>query len=215
VLHKAAWPITTAIAPLLVDKGADPSVKDSEGKLPLHWAAAVRKTSIVGALLERMGDDDVNKIDGEGATALIWGVRSGSLPLVRCLIKKWKAKRSVHDRWGNGAFYHACANGHILVATYLLSLGLGINEGNKEGNTPLHVVARAGHPEMVRLLLQLGAERSARSSQEAPGVSGSATPAEVASGARHGGIARMIETFELDDKPVWRVEMIEAKPMGS
>jgi ankyrin repeat protein len=216
VLHKAAWPIAAAIAPLLLDRGAEVSVQDKEGKLPLHRAAAVGKTSIVEALLERMDDGGVNETDRQGATALILGAQRGSLPLVRCLTEKWKAKCSVQDQWGNGAFYYACANGHILVATYLLGLGADINEGNKEGDTPLYVAAKWGHSEMVRLLLQLGADRSARSSQEASGVKGRATPAEVARKAGHEGVARMIETFELEDEPVtWRVEIIEPRRTGS
>lgn len=216
LLHKAAWPIATKITPLLLEEGANVLVKDNDGKLPLHHAAAVGKKSIVDALLKRMGDGGVNETDSEGATALIRGVQSGSLPLVRCLAEKWKAVCSAQDQKGNGAFYYACAYGHILVTTYLLGLGADINERNNQGNTPLHVAAKWGRTEMVRLLLQLGADSEVRSSQEAPGVKKGATPADVARGAGHEGIARIIETFKMDDEPVtWRVEVIEPRRMGS
>jgi len=91
---------------------------------------------VVERVLERMEDGAVDKKDCEEATALIHAAQKGSLPLVRCLTGKWQAKCSVQDWWGNGALYYACANGHILVATYLLGLGANINEGNKQRNTP-------------------------------------------------------------------------------
>ncbi|KAH7333519.1 ankyrin repeat-containing domain protein [Rhexocercosporidium sp. MPI-PUGE-AT-0058] len=181
-------------------KDASVGAKDNEGKLPLHRAAAVGKTSIVNALLKRMGDDGVNEADGEGATALIRGVQWGSAP----------------DRSGNGAFYYACSYGHILVATYLLGQGAHIDERNKEGNTPLHVAAKWGRTEIVKLLLQLGADKKVRSCQKALGVEEGPTPADVARGAGHGGIAKMIDTFETDDEPVtWRVDVIEPRRTGS
>lgn len=121
-----------------------------------------------------------------------------SLPVVRCLTGKWQANYLLQDQWGNGALYYVCANGHILVAAYLLGLGANINEGNKEGNTPLQVAARWGHTDIVRLLLQLGADRETRSSQETPAFRERITPAEAAWEAGHESIARMIETVELD-----------------
>jgi ankyrin repeat protein len=135
---------------------------------------------------------------------------------VRYLAGERKADFTVRDQLGNDAFYYACANGHVLVATYLLGLGPDINEGNTEGNTPLHVAARWGHKEMARLLLHFGANTRAESTQDAPGVRGPATPAQVARGVGHDGIAKLIEEFVLDDGPVGlRVEMIEPGRPGS
>ena len=199
LLHKAGWDIASDLAPELLAKDADVLAKDREGKLPLHRAAAAGKTGVVERFLERMEDGAVEEKDGEGATALIHAAQKGSLPLVRCLTGRWRANCSAQDRRGNGALYYACANGHILVATFLLGLGTNINQGNKQSNTPLHVAARWGHTEIVRLLLQLGADCDARSNQEAPGVGVQVTPAEVAAGAGHEAIKRMINTFQLDE----------------
>lgn len=217
ILHKAAWPSAAKLTPLLLENDAAVSARDSEGKLPLHWAAAVGKTSIVNALLERMAEGGVDETDHcEGATALIRAVQKGSFPLVRCLTEKWKANSLLQDQSGNEAFYYACAYGHILIATYLLGLGADINKGNNDGNTPLHVAAKWGRFEMVRFLLQLGANRDARSSQEVPSMREPVTPAEIARGAGHEDIANMIEAFKMDDESVtWKVEMIEPRRTGS
>eukprot|EP00117_Sycon_ciliatum_P004693 scpid11664/ scgid3385/ Ankyrin-3; Ankyrin-G len=53
--------------------------------------------------------------------------------------------------------HHAVLTGnHILVDT-LISIGLDINEPNKEGETPLHLASQIGHVEVVQLLADTGA----------------------------------------------------------
>jgi len=197
LLHKSGWDIAIHLAPELLAKNVDVYARDTEDKLPLHHAAAAGKTSIVKKLLERMGDGAVEERDGEGATALIRAAQKGSLPLIQCLNKEWEADYLAKDGRGNGALYYACANGHLLVATYLLGQGANINDSNKQGNTPLHTAARWGYTPIVGLLLQLGADTNAKSDQQVLGLKNQVLPADVARKAGYNSIAMMIENFEL------------------
>lgn len=53
---------------LLLEAGADPSVKSSQGDTALHWAAWDGKIDVVRALVE--GGADLNMLDNKGMTAL-------------------------------------------------------------------------------------------------------------------------------------------------
>ncbi len=44
--------------------------------------------------------------------------------------------------------------GQLEIARLLLEYGAGVNEQNKDGNTPLRVAAERGHSEVVKLLLE-------------------------------------------------------------
>jgi ankyrin repeat protein len=47
----------------------------------------------------------------------------------------------------------------VEVATMLLDKGLGVNEGRGDGSTPLMLAARLGNRDMVKFLLNRGADK--------------------------------------------------------
>jgi len=197
LLHKANWEIAPSLTPLLINNNADPNIRDRDGKLPLHHAAAAGKFSITNHLLSHMREGAVEERDNEEATALIRASQNGSLALVNRLVTIWNAKVSVTDIRGNSPFYCACANGRLDVAIYLANRHrVNVNAPNKIGYTPLHAAARYGFADVVGRLLDLGADREARS-----GMAGwkeeQVTPAEVARKAGNEEITRIIERFEL------------------
>jgi len=59
------------------------------------------------------------------------------------------------------AFKYACANGRIAVAKYFLDTGVNIDSTPHIG-TPLHWAAYCGHLDMVRFLVERGADVTAR-----------------------------------------------------
>jgi ankyrin repeat protein len=210
LLHKAGWPAATTLMPLLLEHRADAIARDREGKLPLHRAAEEGLTGIAARLLRLT--DEVDSPAGDGATALIHAAERGKLRMCRFLAEHGCADWQRCDDDGNDAFYVACANGHVLCATYLLGLARGgrdVSAGNSVGNTALHAAARWGHVELVRWLLDLGADRGALSTRDSPEVG--VTPAQAARRtanetierrARQEEIAKLIDEFVLDDDPV-------------
>lgn len=58
------------------------------------------------------------------------------------------------DQSGKTALCHACASGLLPIVQLLSEVsGVDVNQGDKEGNTPLIFAAQAGYREIVRILL--------------------------------------------------------------
>ncbi|RMI96038.1 hypothetical protein CDV36_016366 [Fusarium kuroshium] len=166
LLHRVNWPIAAPLTKLLLQHGASPWARDFPDKrLPLHRAAEQGRIDIAAMLLDKMVEqqecsktDASNVRDSHGVTPLMCAALQGSLPLVLYLVREWDAVFNLQDDVGNDAFYCACAEGHILVANFLLGLGADINRGNNEGHTPLHVATTQGQEAMIEFLLSLGAD---------------------------------------------------------
>lgn len=226
ILHQVEWPAAAKLTPLLLKCGANAMARDHKGMLPLHRAAEAGRTCIATWLLRHTA---VNSRASDGSTALIHAAERGKLKLCRFLAEQGGADWRLSDSGGNDAFYVACASGHVLCAAYLLGLARGardISAGNAVGNTALHAAARCGHLEVVKWLLNQGADKAALSTRDSPrpgitpaqaarkaaneSVRRSSTSAEAESKrARLEGIAKLIEGFVLDDDPVdWEVEAI-------
>lgn len=75
----------TAIARLLIERGAKVTDSDAAGSTPLMWAAAneVGDTSVVKELLDRGADANLGNLAGD--TALTWALRRGYTPVVQTL----------------------------------------------------------------------------------------------------------------------------------
>jgi ankyrin repeat protein len=124
------------------------------------------------ALLEHI---DVNAADHNGRTALMYASVSGFTETAKDLLEKG-ADMNIVDGNGHTALMHASANGHIETATVLLEKGADVNATDKYGFTalmlasttqgiqvqmsgiPIPTPAKAGHIEMVKVLLEKGAE---------------------------------------------------------
>ena len=93
-----------------------------------------------------------------------------------CNSKDWNGKTWPDDRGG--------------ILMILLDANIQVNTRNNMGDTALHVAARSGYSEHVRILLVRGAVASLTN------IDGH-TPPRCALDAHHGGIAREIEAFSV------------------
>lgn len=59
---------------------------------------------------------------------------------------------------------YACIIGNVPLAKQAINNGGDVNETDSDGYTPLHAAAEKGSLQLVDLLLQLGANRGARTS---------------------------------------------------
>ena len=65
------------------------------------------------------------------------------------------------DGFQNSALHYAAFFNRLEIAKFLLKGGAAVSAPNHVGNRPLHLAVEAGHPDLVRLLLQSGAETQA------------------------------------------------------
>src|SRR5262249_114497 len=102
----------------------------------------------------------VNAIDEAGETALMHAVDRGEIEVVDALLQAG-ADPIVRDRKGETALMHALAKPVADAARLLVRAKVGdINAQNENGETLLMRVVNPGDPELVRMLLDRGADVS-------------------------------------------------------
>ncbi|KAM6957122.1 caskin-2 [Aplochiton taeniatus] len=160
-LHHACLTGTTALLEALLEAQATVDVKDSNGMRPLHYAAWQGKAESV-LLLLRSGAS-VNGVSQDGHIPLHLAAQYGHYEVSEMLLQHQsnpclvnKAKKTPLDL--------ACEFGRGKVAQLLLSSNMVVSllEGDRKEptdsgfTTPLHLAARNGHKDIIRLLLKAG-----------------------------------------------------------
>ncbi|XP_072224187.1 caskin-2-like isoform X2 [Leuresthes tenuis] len=160
-LHHAALTGTTELLAALLEAQATVDVKDSNGMRPLHYAAWQGKSESVLMLL-RSGAS-VNGASLDGHIPLHLAAQYGHFEVSEMLLQHQsnpclvnKAKKTPLDL--------ACEFGRAKVAQLLLSSNMvvALLEGERKEptdssyTTPLHLAARNGHKDVIRLLLKAG-----------------------------------------------------------
>ncbi|XP_051987937.1 caskin-2-like isoform X3 [Xyrauchen texanus] len=160
-LHHAALTGTTELLSLLLEAQAIVDIKDSNGMRPLHYASWQGKAESVLMLL-RTGAT-VNGASHDGQIPLHLAAQYGHYDVSEMLLQHQsnpcvlnKAKKTPLDL--------ACEFGRVKVAQLLLNSNMvaSLLEGDRRDgsdlncNTPLHLAARNGHKDVIRLLLKAG-----------------------------------------------------------
>lgn len=173
-LHLAARYDDPTLAVLLVSAGADLEAKYGEsGHTALSWAvtcnalACARTLVLLGARPDLFcaagigAVEHVSALFDETGTLLPGAARTGSSRLApdgtRLPCPPQLAVEQVSD-----ALYMACRNAQLEVARFLLDRGADLSFRAFLGGTALHWAYFGGSPEVVALLEQAGADRSAR-----------------------------------------------------
>ncbi len=168
-IHRAARSGDLAKVRELVEK--DPALirlKDENGRTPLHWAARGVHFDLLRFLVEKGAE--VGDADASGATALHSVAARGHLEACRLLVEKG-APVGAKNKDGAPPFYVAATAGNREIMEYLQAHGAdkaGLQIRNAWGRTPLCAVARdGGQPEVLKVLIGLGADVNAADSSGA------------------------------------------------
>ncbi|MCK5605998.1 ankyrin repeat domain-containing protein [Candidatus Pacearchaeota archaeon] len=161
VLMVAAETGNFGVAELLVESGIDVNVRDNSGSTALMAAAEAGNARILSFLLQKGAD--VNVVNVNGYTAMTFAAGSGHKEIVSTLVKdkRWNEVRTSFGR----ALAVAVGFGHKEAALILINAGADPNlRSAKFGRTALIVAADKGYADIVKALIDKGADIDAQDS---------------------------------------------------
>jgi ankyrin repeat protein len=140
------------------------------GAMPASAAAAASTADLAG--LVRSGDHDaalaairegadVNAVQGDGTSPLLWAVYRVDHELVKVLLQRG-AKPDVGNALGARPLTEAVNLADAGLVALLLKGGANPNAGNDDDQTPLMLAARAGSLPIVQALVKAGAKVNER-----------------------------------------------------
>jgi ankyrin repeat protein len=160
-LHIASYRGYNEVASLLIDNGADPNAKENTRKTPLHHASEKGHDEIVRLLFDH--DADANHRDYLGLTPLHLASQEGHNEIVRLLLNHGAdVNRPDNNKWT--PLHYASDRGHDESVWLLFDPMLhehlpdGCMAPRPPPPSPPHVTQRQSHDEIVRLLLNHGAD---------------------------------------------------------
>jgi len=121
---------------LLLNKGANLSDTDEQGRTALHWAALQGHEPVTQLLLDR--EANVSATNKRGMTALHCAAREGHEPVTRLLLNKG-AKPSATMKQGWTALHLAASRGYEPVTRLLLDKGAKPSATTTSGETALDI----------------------------------------------------------------------------
>lgn len=159
-LHSAAYYGNPDVVHRLLQAGVDVASQAKDGSTPLHWAISTGHTEIVRILLEAGSDATVETKEGKW-TALHLAARAGRLDSVNRLIEAG-ADITAKTVEGYTPLHLAAINGSVDIVQRLFELKKTMCS-DTWGDSPLHKAAVMGHLDALKLLLALGADIQAQS----------------------------------------------------
>ncbi|WP_397473238.1 ankyrin repeat domain-containing protein [Pusillimonas sp.] len=137
--------------------GEDPNAVDAEGQ-PAIMQAIQDGAWKVYDLLVRHRKINVNAVNGHNETPLMYLSVIGQTKRAADLI----AKGAEVNRLGWAPLHYAASKGHLETVKLLLANKAMVNAPSPDGTSPLMMAAYSGSEEVVRALLNAGADATAR-----------------------------------------------------
>lgn len=157
-LHVVAQGGRAEAIPMLLEILADVNASDSQGRTPLHLAAQRHPADpkVLTALLN--AGAKLNARDKDNFIPLERAVEWDRLEAVASLLEHGSLKKQTPELV-HSLLYRVAGGGNVRIAELLLDHRAEVNWRDGElDETPLHVAASQGFPDMVGLLLDHGAK---------------------------------------------------------
>jgi len=148
-------------AALLLERGADPNVRDAATQPAVTAAAYLGLEKTVLALIA--SGANMRAVDNDGAGPLHAAALGGHAGVVRLLIERGLDVNEAARADGMTPIAYAAVRGHLSVMRVLLEHHADVNLVDSGGNSPLLHAAMRGRLTAVRLLLDAGANANAAS----------------------------------------------------
>lgn len=142
---------------ILLENGADPTVADGDGLIPLMSAAENGSVATLKALLNHVDPDYINLISNTGFSSLIIAAAHGHVDAVEYLLDNGAQADAVHENKVTALMYAAAA-GHLEAMKMLIQKGKADLEfKHTNGGTALLEASTAGMHDAIVLLVESGA----------------------------------------------------------
>ena len=134
-MYRACWNNYLEIAKLLIERGADINLADSDGRTPLYRACWNNYLEIARLLIK--GNADVNLAEKDGETPLHVACWNNNLEIAKLLIERG-ADINLADSDDETPLYRACLRNKLEIARLLIEsnadVTAALNKANNDGN---------------------------------------------------------------------------------
>ena len=165
-LHVAAsWGLYSTVEWLIIELLENVhSQRSTDNATPLHLASQSGKVDVARMLIERGADLTAQSKDGE--TALHLASRTGKVDIAHMLIERG-VDPTAQNKDGQTPLHLVSTNPfnrlpgrtrYLEFARILLTHGADVNAKNMNGLTPLHLASQRGLTEVMRVLVEHGAD---------------------------------------------------------
>lgn len=130
------------------------TVKDLDGRFPIHWAISFQHEDIVEELLKHMKEIDLNSLlDGSNWSPLHIASAVGNISIFQMLMKHPIALLvDEPTEQGTTSLHLACSKNHIKIVEELIKIGASLVKKDKKGQIPLHRACAIGSATLVKTL---------------------------------------------------------------
>jgi len=158
LLHKAASEGQLAAVDLLLRRGLDPNSREKgDNTTPMHWAAAAGRVDVVRRLADA-GGEVVGHGDDHELEIIGWATCwDGTDDADHRAVVEFLLSRGARHHIFSAIALNLGDEVRRIVAANLAALSSRMSR-NENNQTPLHFAVRHNRPEMVRLLMELGAD---------------------------------------------------------
>lgn len=157
-LHTIAYWGLDRTLHLLSKEVDNPSLQDSYGCSPLHWAAARGHESTVRELL--WAGADIESFDHMPWTPLFWAVIRKQEQVVKTLLFR-NVRLDIQDSNGWTPLHYAVSAQDTGIIKRLLKAGVPVDIPNNHGVTPVDLAAQSKNREVLQLLVESESKFSA------------------------------------------------------
>ena len=140
---------------IMLEKSADVNVQSADGNTALLFAASEGHREIVDLLIK--GGADVNIKRSDGFTALMFAAQEGYADIAKILFANGADANAIRSSDNGSALMLGAAQGHANAVACLLKYGADVNLVSNDGVSALIPASELGHIDVVKLLLDNGA----------------------------------------------------------
>lgn len=126
---------------LLLSQGADKTITNKMGELPIHKAYKRSGSEVIDLLQTNV---DLETVDSNGQTPLHLAANNSrtNIDEFRRILEKSKNIMAA-DKWGNTPLHYAASSGFYEAAELLIAKKATADTTNKEGNSPLYLAVKS------------------------------------------------------------------------